>query len=333
MQTIRKNGEWSYQDGDDQIGELVRMETGGDWKAILNNYAAVTGIQRTARWNKASTNGQHKFIYVRLHNFDKIEPTPVKNSPPTYIFPYPPAGKALQKPLAAQPVIMTSEEKKEAQDIDMLERTNMGRSRKYRKVLLHMAPWKSSIRVTNPFASKAYRTPYMLAQHSFELRYADYKKNMDAKRSKYRAEWAAYKAFKDDQKSLKPSLPYVEKPGAVEFEKEWKEFIFGMKQEMKNIEFEPIRGAKVTAVENQIRSERIVVPEISTVPAAKPKIVEPVVIEHVEPVASKPPMVLPMVIMEQPKVSVVHEVIHTTDPDLLMIERDVQYSKRVLETI
>ena len=164
------------------------------------------------------------------------------------------------------------EEKKEAQDVDMLERTNMGRSRKYRKVLLHMSPWKKSIRVTNPFKSKGYRAAYMLAQHSFELRYADFKRDVEARRSNFRSKWAAYKAFKDDQKSLKPSLSFVEKPDAVEFEKEWKEFIFGLKQEMKNIEFEPIRGAKATAVENQIRVERTIVPEISTIPA---------VIEHV----------------------------------------------------
>ena len=88
----------------------------------------------------------------------------------------------------------------------MLERTNMGRSRKYRKILLHMAPWKGSIRVTNPFKSKAYRAAYLLAQHSFELRYADFKKDVEARRSKYRAEWAAYR-HKDDQKSIKPSLP------------------------------------------------------------------------------------------------------------------------------
>ena len=95
---------------------------------------------------------------------------------------------------------------------------------------------------------------------------------------------------------------------------------------MKNIEFEPIRGANATTVENQIRAERTVVPEISPIPA----VIETVVVEHVEPVVAKPPMVLPEVIMEKPKVSVVHEVIHTTDPVLLMIERDLQYSKRML---
>lgn len=312
------------------------VEKRGNWRGRVNSYAAVTGVERTSRWNKATTNGVHNVIYVRLNNFTNMKAVPVKSNPPTYIFPYPPSGAPLPQPQPKQVPTLSSQEKKEAQDVDMLERTNMGRSRKYRKELIHMSPWKESIRVTNPFKSKGYRAAYMLAQHCFELRYAEFKRDVEARRSKFRSEWAAYKVFKDDQKTLKPSLPFVEKPDPVEFEKEWKEFIFRLKQEMKNIEFEPIRGAKATAVENQIRTERTIVPEISTIPAAKPKlptVVEHVVVEHMEPVVAKPPMVLPKVVMEKPEVPVVHEVIHTTDPDLLMIERDLQYSKRVITTI
>lgn len=301
---------------------LKTVERGGDWRARVNNYSAVTGVERKARWNRATTNGQHKVIHVRLNNFASMKAAGVKPSPPAYIFPYPPVA-ALPTAQSIPASTLTDEQQKKATDIGMLERTNMGRSRKYRKVLLHMSPWQGSIRVTNPFESKAYRAAYMLAQHSFEQRYADFRKDIDARRSNYRAEWSAYKAFKDDQKSFKPSLPFVEKPDAVEFEREWKEFIFGLKQEMKNIEFEPILDT--TTVENQIRAERIAVPEISTVPA----VIESVVIEHVEPVA-KPPMVMPTVVMDQPSVPVVHEVIHTTDPVLLMIERDLQYSNRVM---
>ena len=303
---------------------LKTVEKGDDWKARMNRYSLVTGVERKARWTRATANGQHKVIYVRLNNFASMKPAAVKNDPPTYIFPYPPDTLVANTTEPQQVPTMSSEEKKEAQDVDMLERTNMGRSRKYRKVLIHMAPWQGSIRVTNPFKSKAYRTAYMLAQHSFELRYADFKNDIDARRSNYRAEWAAYKAFKDDQKSFKPSVPFAEKPVACEFEKEWKEFIFGLKQEMKNIEFEPIRGESATTVENQILAERIV-PEISV-----PAVIESVVIEHMKPVAAKPPMVLPAVVMEKPAVPVVHEVVHTADPILLMIERDLQYSKRVL---
>lgn len=304
------------------------VEKGGNWRGRVNSYAAVTGVERTARWNKATTNGVHNVLYVRLNNFANMKPVPVKSNPPTYIFPYPPSGALLPQAQPQQMPTLSSQDKKEAQDIDMLERTNMGRSRKYRKELIHMSPWKESIRVTNPFKSKGYRAAYMLAQHSFELRYADFKRDVEARRSKFRNEWSAYKTFKDDQKTLNPSLPFAEKPDAVEFEKEWKEFIFGLKQEMKNIEFEPIRGTKAAAMENQIRIERTTVPEISTIPSVKPT--EHIVIEHTEHVVAKPPMVLPKVVMEKRDAPVVYEVIHTADPDLLMIERDLQYSKRVL---
>lgn len=304
---------------------LNTVEKNSKWRTKVNSYATVTRTERTARWNRATTNGQHKNIYVRLNNFAKMKSVAVKIDPPTFIFPYPPTGapQVQSQPLQSS---IPAEETKEARDVDVLERTNMGRSRKYRKVLLHMAPWKGSIRVTNPFMSEGYRAAYMLAQHSFELRYADFKKDVEARRIKFRTDWAAFKAFKDDQKSLKPSLPFVEKPDAVEFEKEWKEFIFGLKQEMKNIEFEPIRGAKATALETQIRSERTIVPEISTVPA----VIEAIVMEHIAPIVAAPPMVLPELIMDKPEVAVIHSVIHTTDPVLLMIERDLQYSKRVM---
>ena len=299
------------------------VEKRGDWRGKVNNYATVTLVQRLDRWKNAS-----KVIYVRLNNFASMKPAAVKINPPDLVFPYPP-GANTTNTTQTQPIrvrTVSSQEKQEAQDVDMLERTNMGRGRKYRKVLLHMAPWQASIRVTNPFKSKPYRLAYMLAQDSFERRYADFKKDIDARRSNYRAEWSAYKAFKDDQKSFKPSLPFVEKPDAVEFEKEWKELIFALKQEMKNIEFEPIRDT----VEGQDQVDTA--PDISTNPMvvkSSVPVAETVVIEHVEPVA-KPPRVLPSVVMEQPSVPVVHEVIHTLDPVLLMIEQDLNYSKRVM---
>lgn len=316
-------------------GVLNTVEKNLSWKDRINNTLfQASAAKRQDRWSKATG-----VIYVHLDNFAKLDPVPNNTNPPAYIQPYPTITIASTTPTTPKATI-SDEEKKEAQDVDMLERTNMGRSRKYRKVLLHMSPWKASIRIANPFKSKAYSVAYMSAQHSFQLRYADFKKDIDARRSKYRADWAAYKAFKDDQKSFKPSLPYVEKPDAVEFETEWKDFIFGLKQEMKNIEFEPVRK-NASKIESSIRAERI--PEISTVPALKPlkavpalkplkaapKLTKPiVVVEHVPRV--KPPMVLPKIVMEKPKVAVVHEVLHTTDPELMIIQQDFQYSKRVL---
>ena len=301
-----------------------------DWKTRVNTILVGTKANRDSRWADATTSGQHKLIYVRLQDFGKMDPVPIKADAPTYVQPYPTLGQIIPVPQAAP--APSAEELKEASDVDMLERTNMGRSRKYRKVMLHMSPWKSCIRTNNPFESKGYRTAFMVAQHSFDLRYAEFKKDIEARRAIYRTAWATYKAFKDDQRSIKPSLPYVEKPVSVEFESEWKEFIFGLKQEMKNIEFIPVRGA---ATEQKIRSERISL-GMSTVPALKPvelapkpQIIQTKVIEHMEPLARQP-LVLPKIIMEKPKVQVIQERHHTLDPDLLMIQQDLKYAKRIL---
>jgi len=303
-----------------------------DWKTRVNTLLVGTKAARDSRWADATAVG-HKFIYVRLQDFGKMDPVPIKANPPTYVQPYPPAGQPIPRPPPAPVPAASPEDLSEAADVDMLERTNMGRSRKYRKVMLHMSPWKNCIRTTNPFESKGYRTAFMVAQHSFELRYVAFKKDIEARRAVYKIEWAAYKSFKDDQRSIKPSLPYVEKPVTVEFEKEWKEFIFGLKQEMKNIEFMPVRGGAAT--ERKIRSERIslgmsAVPALKPVELApKPQIIQTKVIEHMEPLASQP-LVLPKITMEKPKVQVIQEHTHTLDPDLLMIQQDLKYAKRVM---
>ena len=311
------------------LNTIDNPRLGRNWKSGVNALLDNTKAARDARWADATAGGQHKFIYVRLQDFGKMDPVPVKANPPIYAQPYPPAGPLLPAPKVVSAPAPSPEDIKEASDVDMLERTNMGRSRKYRKVLLHMSPWKNCIRTTNPFESKGYRTAFMLAQHSFELRYVEFKKDIEARRVAYRKAWAAYKSFKDDQRSIKPSLPYVEKPDPVEFEKEWKEFIFGLKQEMKNIDFQPVRGTQGATTERKIRSERKL-PGMSTVPSLKPtQVIKTNVIEHVEPLARQP-LVLPQVIMEKPKAHVVSEQVHTLDPDLLMIQQDLKYAKRVL---
>lgn len=317
------------------LNTIDNPRLGRNWKSGVNALLNNTKAARDSRWADATVGGQHKFIYIRLQDFGKMDPVPIKANPPTYRQPYPPPGQPIPRPPAAPVPAASSEDLKEAADVDMLERTNMGRSRKYRKVMLHMSPWKKCIRTTNPFESKGYRTAFMVAQHSFELRYAAFKKDIEARRAVYKIEWAAYKSFKDDQRSIKPSLPYVEKPVPVEFEKEWKEFIFGLKQEMKNIEFMPVRGTRGDTTEQKIRSERTL-PGMSTVPALKPvelapkpQIIETKVIEHMEPLARQP-LVLPEIVMEKPKVHVIQERAHTMDPDLLMIQQDLNYAKRVM---
>lgn len=287
-----------------------------NWKDRVNTLHKGTSAARDNRWNN-NTN-----IYVRLHDFGKL--APISLTKPTYEKPYPTlTTRTTTTPTTTS---LTSEQKNEAKDVDMLERCNMGRSRKYRKVLIHMSPWKNCIRTTNPFKSKAYKTAFMSAQHAFELKYVAFKKDIDTKRSAFRAEWKAYKAFKDDQRSVNPGkVSFVERPDPVEFEREWKEFIFGMKQEMKNIEFEPIRGAQADTTKNQILQTRKKVPEISTIPAVKPV----QTIAYIPPVLEAP-MVLPKISIQEIKPPIITKVHHTKDPELLMIERDLQYSKRIV---
>ena len=134
-----------------------------------------------------------------------------------------------------------------------------------------------------------------------------------------------YLVFQNDEES--PKVP------AVEFEKEWKEFIFGLKQEMKIIEFMPVRGGKTT--KQKIRSERrssgmSTVPALKPVELAKPtQLIKTKVIEHMEPL-DRQPLVLPQINMKKPKVHIVHEHAHTLDPDLLLIQQDLNYAKRVM---
>lgn len=308
-------------------GVLNIVEKGGRWKRNINSLKNATDNKRRDRWTRATRD-----IYVRLHDFGKLKPSNPRVTPPPYLFPYPANGPALAQPVIPAVPVPTAEEKKEEQDVDMLERTNMGRSRKYRKILLHMSPWKNCIRTVNPFVSQAYRAAYMSAQHAFELKYVEFKQRIKQRRDVYRKEWTAFKAFKDDQRSVKPSLAFVEAPSPENFDKEWREFIFGMKQEMKNIVFEPVRGAQAVAAAQTIQRKRTTDPNISTIPV-KPIIkptLKPTVIKHLEPVVATPPMVLPELSLKKPKAAVVYVRHHTTDPDLLMIENDLEYAKRVM---
>ena len=308
-------------------GVLNIVEKGGRWKRNVNSLKNATDGKRRNRWAQATRD-----IYVRLHDFGKLKRSTPRVTPPPYLFPYPANGPALAQPAAPTVPVYTPEELKEKKDLDMLERTNMGRSRKYRKVLLYMSPWKNCIRTANPFVSQAYRAAYTSAQHAFELKYVDFKQRIQQRRIVFRKEWAAFKAFKDDQRSVKPSLSFVEAPSPENFDKEWREFIFGMKQEMKNIVFEPIRGAQAVAAAQTIQRKRTTDPNISTVPnkpIIKPTL-KPTVIKQLEPVIATPPMVLPALTVGKPKAAEVNVQHHTKDPDLLLIENDLKYAKRVM---
>jgi len=308
---------------------LNAVENKQNWKTQVNALAVLAETKRKNRWVNSTDEGNHKFMYVRLRNFSSFEPVPVK-SIPAFIAPYPVAPERSGESGESAGLGGLGGMSLEDKDVDMLERTNMGRSRKYRKVLMYMSPWKDCIRASNPFQSKAYQTAYILAQHSFELRYNEFKKGIEKRRAAYRKEWASYKAFKDDQKSLKPKLPFVDKPDPVEFDKEWREFIFGMKQEMKNIEFQPIRGKQGVATETKIINERktMLVPVPSLQKPAR--VIETKVIPHTQPTETKPPLLLPEIILNETDLPVVHEMMRTSDPTLLLIEQDFKYSKRIV---
>ena len=209
---------------------LNSIALGRDWKTQVNNLRR-QDQNRNERWRKA-----RGVIYVRLRNFTKLEGSASLRIPP-YTIPYP---TTVVQPVP-QPTPLRFTRTAKDDDLDMLKRVNMGRSTKYRNLLLHMSPWKSCIRVASPFRSREYNAAYDVAQTEFERRYNAFKAEMDKKRNAFRKQWAAYKAYKDDQNSIRPgNVPYAERPGSVSFDNDWADFIFGMKQEMKEIEFVPI---------------------------------------------------------------------------------------------
>ena len=64
-------------------------------------------------------------------------------------------------------------------------------------------------------------------------------------------------------------------------------------------------------------------------PIIKPTL-KPTVIKQLEPVIATPPMVLPALTVGKPKAAEVNVQHHTKDPDLLLIENDLKYAKRVM---
>ena len=310
-----------------------------DWKARVNTL--VSGTARVDRWNEAAG----KMVYVRLQDFGNMDPVLDREIPPPYLKPYPAFVASTRATQTVVRGLQTDEEVREATDVDMLDRTNMGRSRKYRKALLLMSPWKNCIRTPNPFESKAYQRAFATAQRGFELRFDEFKGAIEARRALHRAEWTSYRAFKDDQRSINPSIPYVERPDVVEFETEWKDFIFGLRREMKQIEFQPVRSVLVPSAPTASvpsaptasvpSAPTASVPSAPTAsvpsapPAPSPPAIKTVTVEHVKPLA-KPPLIIPKIVMGQPPVNIVYEHHHSLDPDLRMIEQDIKYSKRIM---
>ena len=203
------------------------------------------------RWQSAVETGagavaSHKYIAVRISSFDNLlsEP-PVAEVLSSGLPPFPPQAPAAPAPAAPAPppppaTPMELDEK-------MLEDVRSNRSRKFRKLFLYMTPWEDAQLVSNPFASPEYRRAFEIAQEGFARRYADFKTQMNMKRAAHAAQWRRYAAYRDELRSYSmlgtdraPQNNYEERPQIENFTLEWKQFIFGLKEEMKDFRFSPV---------------------------------------------------------------------------------------------
>jgi len=155
----------------------------------------------------------------------------------------PPAAPAPAPPPPLPPTPMEIDEQ-------MLERVRLNQTRKFRKLFLYMSPWEKAQRVSNPFVSPEYRQAFLVAQDGFARRFAQFKNKMNRKRAQHAAEWRNYAAYRNEMKSVfmldtkrVPQNQFAERPQIEHFTQEWKDFIFGLKEEMKIYTFSPIKMA------------------------------------------------------------------------------------------
>lgn len=207
-------------------------------KLYLPNGNTDNAVQ--ARWDSAVSGDEHKYIFVRLPNFGALSSEPSVNERlPTLLPPFgnPPGEEKSE----------ASDEEKDPTSLEMDEELlgkglNMGGA--FKNDFLLMAPWKPSQRRTNPFKSAEYRAAWDLVQADFEERYESFKRDIEARRRDFAQKWSAYKAYKDAMEAYhytrQLNVPYAEKPQMVHFTLEWQKFIFGLREEMKKVQFEPV---------------------------------------------------------------------------------------------
>ena len=219
----------------------------------------VVGLNRTdaaaqLRWASAINGAVHKYIAVRISSFDNLSNEPpvgeVLNSGIPPFPPNAPAPAPAPAPAAPPPLPTPMEI-----DEQMLERVRLKQSRKFRKIFLYMSPWENAQRVSNPFVSPEYRQAFLVAQDGFARRFVQFKNKMNQKRALHATEWRNYAAYRNEMKSVfmidtkrLPQNQFVERPQLEHFTKEWKDFIFGLKEEMKFYTFSPIRMPAAVAV-------------------------------------------------------------------------------------
>ena len=229
---------------------LVRNAENGQYTVFTNNNNLAlpnvinNNLRDTAqetRWRSA----QGEYVAVKIGNFDTLLPAPAPTYPaPQLVFPLnaPPPPVRPGAPLAALPLTPMEIDEK------MLEQCRLGLNAKWKGVFLYMTPWQDALPVPTPFVSQEYRLAYAVAQTGFANRYAEFKRDMIAKRRKHAREWREYSLYRNEMKSVfmldsnrLPVNPYAERPQVEHFTEEWKQFAFGLKEEMKNFVFLPVR--------------------------------------------------------------------------------------------
>lgn len=192
------------------------------------------------RWNIA----QNGAIFVRIPGFRMYNagnaPQYQQQVQPYPLVPFPGGVQVLQQ--AAR--VLTPRQIDER----MLDRCKMGLNTKWNRTFLFMEPWMDAARVCNPFVSPEYRQAFTVAQDGFAARHAEFKREMVRKRRDHGRRWRDYAAYRNEMKSVfmldndrSPVNEYVERPQIEHFTNEWRQFAFGLRQEMKNYEFLPIQ--------------------------------------------------------------------------------------------
>lgn len=193
------------------------------------------------RWNRAVAGQQHMYIYVRMNNFTGLSEMPDVAEPvPPLLPPFPNEPNPNVPPPPNVPPQPSDKDK----DEELLGKgVTMGKA--FKNDFLGMDPWMPCSRKSNPFRSNEYRAAWDLAQDHFHDRYENFKNSIEHRRMRHKQQWVAYKSYQNALDAyaytkIVPNVPFAERPPMENFDNEWKEFIFGMRLEMKHVKFDPV---------------------------------------------------------------------------------------------
>ena len=198
--------------------------------------------QARARWDSSA----NQFIYVRVSNVERVVfDEAALDSDPTNdpLLPFP-----NNRPNAPKPVRPPDDPTPSPVQID--EETlgkNITQGKPFKRDFLIMLPWEIPFCVLNPFVSDQYRKAWDLAQSQFEERYYTFWADIEQRRTDHLRKWKDYKLYNEQQRDYMytnelPTAPYTERPEVKDFNLEWREFIFGLREQMKKVIFEPVRA-------------------------------------------------------------------------------------------